>query len=483
MIDIMELPAAIVQPDPTRAGEEAKCSQPDLLRLLAISCLGKAIYQGPWFDVNDAQMSHCATITNVTRNIDHLTTTRNLPKLLDHVQQEYGRDSLVSGLVWTDDKLMVRRNGDESEITSSHIKGEAYEILCAIVFKGKAETPLNVKNYYHELPEDCEDVECRVNNVFLSEKSFSTSSLHWCDNEKEWGGFKDRITKYLKELGGPEPLVEQFGRELTKNIEDDLGFDLLVELKEFSKSNEKSEKMHLILAQCKYRSNQFAEVNMSEYIGKYYPLVHLLDQINSTIQRAGNSSLMLCPFFWMSTQLRLDPMNYFSTLCSYGRVKFYGNMAMGDDHTVCNLIHNIEQELTHWIRRIRSDSKETFKFQLKSPREPRSYQTDAINSISSYFSDLTPGTSKHASVIMATGSGKTLTSFLSTRKLQKGLQKIIEEENIAASLHLSPMIRLVMQNAHEVCHCKWLTCHEPSKLIHQCTLYAVACRGALKREN
>lgn len=463
--DIMKLPAAVAQVNPALSlcAGEAKCSQPSLLRLLAISCLGKAIYDPPLFDVDNPQTNHCKAMINVTRNIDHLTTERNLQKLLQHVQTEYGptKGSLVSGLEWSEGKLLVRKNGEVSEITPSHIKGEAYEILCAIVFKCKQRTPLNIKNFYHELPEDCEDVECTVKNVFLSEKQFDINSLSWFDNATEWPGFGDRIKDYLIGKGAPPALVDKFIDDLKKNIVDDLGFDLLIELEENS-SDIPDPNRHLILAQCKYRSNEFFDVKMSEYIGKYYSVVHLLDQINSIIQKGGNSSsMMLCPFFWMSTQTRLDPMNYFSTLCLYGRVKFYGNLAMSDDHTVCNLIENIDMVLTNWKQHIKSEAERKFEFKFKAERQPHGYQKEAIDSVSSHFTDLSQSTSKYASVIMATGSGKTLTSFLSARKLLMGLQKTIEKENIAASLHLSPMIRLVMQNAHEVCCSICLTCHEP----------------------
>ncbi|KAG7669314.1 hypothetical protein KSW81_007471 [Nannochloris sp. 'desiccata'] len=50
---------------------------------------------------------------------------------------------------------------------------------------------------------------------------------------------------------------------------------------------------------------------------------------------------------------------------------------------------------------------------------------------------------RYVSVIMATGSGKTLTAYAATTELEKKF-------NIQSpSLHISPMIRLVFQNAHE----------------------------------
>jgi hypothetical protein len=179
MVEILKLPTAISQISPSHAGDEAKCSQPDLLRLLAISCLGKAIYDGPWFGAHDDQMNYCATITNVTQNIDTLTKEFNLPRLLRHVQGEYGANtgSLVSGLRYADGKLLVSRNGEESEITSSHIKGEAYEILCAIVFNCNNKTPLNIKNYYHELHENGENVS-RQSNARIVKWSDGSLSLY-----------------------------------------------------------------------------------------------------------------------------------------------------------------------------------------------------------------------------------------------------------------------------------------------------------------
>ena len=134
------------------------------------------------------------------------------------------------------------------------------------------------------------------------------------------------------------------------------------------------------------------------------------------------------------------------------------------DNQVCNLIPNIRNETRKWLEYAHEEHLNNLVLLAKLPREPRDYQQDAVDSVLKFCESIQDDR-KYASVIMATGSGKTLTAFHSATKAEEKLldrkssingeektQATIKPDvkNRKASLHLSPMIRLVMQNAHEV---------------------------------
>lgn len=438
-------------------GDPAKSLQPDLVRLLAIHCLGKAVYKRPtWGDVQSPQdLDTHVTMIEVTRNISTLCQSHRLDSMMRDLQCEFqqSNESITQKLAWDPDSeslIVVDGNQNEgSKITSSHIKGEAYEILSAIIFKCKQETPLILKNYY-SLKGDMPIVrDCRVTRVFLTEKDFIHTSLQWQDNNVEWNEYLDeRVASYLKNRGAPEDIVENIVTALRRNIETDIGFDIFVELEEA----ERPENRHFLIAQCKYRSNEEAEVKMGEYVGKYYNLVHLFDKVHDILRQNATSNNeyvpTLFPFFWISTESDPDSMKYFTHLCTDGRIRFYGNVAMRDDDQVCNLICNIKDEINKWKEAFRlHEKKKLFQFKQRNAKDLHDYQRNAVNAVLKHFQNNTA--SKNASIIMATGSGKTLTSLACTRSLENvSFKSLSGEENIAASLHFSPMIRLVIQNAH-----------------------------------
>jgi len=491
-----------------------KSYQPECLRALGILCLNKAVERRPrWgkpprtapeserstgdngnhqnniHDVNmenamencerdsataseEPEIDLCDTIQQVTRNIARLTQLG----CLEGMKQEFDKNfhwmnakvtvhSRRDGLGRDQGYLLVTTENKTSEITPSHIRGEAYEIMSALAFKCRDEIPMHLQNYYLQDSdpngEDDEDfqgnVTCTVKHVFLSEKQFAHRGLQWRDNRTKTENYFHDIASYMKEHGGSEHCVKALIEILERNVSQDLGFDLLVELEE--KTNGGEAIRHFMIAQCKYRSWEEAEIDMATYVGKYYNIINLFDQINKT-----SSKTFLCPFFWISTQLQPDGMNYFASLEKSGRILYYGHTAMQYDNQVCNLIPNIRNETRKWLEYAHEEHLNNLVLLAKLPREPRDYQQDAVDSVLKFCESIQDDR-KYASVIMATGSGKTLTAFHSATKAEEKLldrkssingeektQATIKPDvkNRKASLHLSPMIRLVMQNAHEV---------------------------------
>jgi hypothetical protein len=430
-------------------------TQPDLLRLLAILCLEKSLYKrSTWAeDAPDAQL--CELMIHVTRNISVLSEKNRLREISEYVSRLHGGQSSVN-LEWDDGSQSLRVGHNGPEITSSHIKGEAYELLCAIIFKCKGETPLLLRNYY--APED-EIVErdCRVTRVFLSEGLGLQDTLKWQDGDMEWETYvQNNILEYLRGRGASDEVVEKIGIEPSRNVTQDLGFDIFVELQEEHTPTNR----HFLLAQCKYRSNEYIDVGMSGYVGKYYNIVHLFDRVHEQLrsQNTANYVPTLLPFFWMSTEISPDSMEYFTHLRDAGRVRLYGNAAMTTDEGICNLITNIRLHTQKWLGRIRNPTGAAggiqFQYEPAKPKILRDYQTAAVDSVLAYYKDDGEQTEKneHSSIIMATGSGKTLTSLECVLKIETDeaidMRKRVRDENIAASLHFSPMIRLVLQNAH-----------------------------------
>eukprot|EP00890_Picochlorum_soloecismus_P002398 jgi/Picsp_1/3159/NSC_05999-R1_type iii restriction protein res subunit len=497
--------------------EYVKSYQPECLRALGILCLNKAVERRPRWgnfpttatdlggsivdndkndDDNDVtkenvmesrekdsataseepEIDLCDTIQQVTRNIALLTRMDQL----EGVKQEFDKT-----FHWLNAKITVHRRQDRfdrdqgylvvstedktSEITPSHIRGEAYEIMSALAFKCRGVIPMHLQNYYiqdsdpngDENGEFQGNVTCTVKRVFLSEKQFKHEGLRWRDNREKPDNYFDDVASYMKtnlKTPGSEDHVKLLVEILERNVNQDLGFDLLVELEE--KRNGDEAIRHFMIAQCKYRSWEEAEIDMATYVGKYYNIVNLFDQINKK-----NSKAILCPFFWISTQLQPDGMNYFASLEKSGRIIYYGHTAMQYDNQVCNLIPSIRNETRKWLDDAHKEILNNLALLAKPPREPRDYQNEAVDSVLKFCEEMqTNEEKKYASVIMATGSGKTLTSFHSATRAEEKLltlkapengegqtQSIMKNcsKNRKASLHLSPMIRLVMQNAHE----------------------------------
>lgn len=443
-------------------GDSGSSLQPDLVRLLAIHCLQKSVYKLQTWGEDDR--TKCETIIDVTRNIGRLCDKHMLESMMKNLQEEFGNtDSIVENLVWDHNSESLRIvDADEdhgAHITSSHIKGEAYELLCAIIFKCKGSTPLMLKNYY-PVGNQVVDRDCRVTKVFLSgNKTFRNEALQWSDNHVDAKNFlDDRVGRYLKEKGAPADTVEQIVDLLHANIKDDIGFDIFVELEELEDNHNR----HFLIAQCKYRSNEQAEVNMAGYVGKYYNIVNLFDKVHEVLSKRNEQGVdyvpTLFPFFWMSTESDPDSMNYFTHLCNDGRVRFYGNVAMNDDETVCNLIFNIEETLKQWKSSFRTTERHlTFQFMQRKAKSLYPHQEHAVKDVLNHYKKVGEtgdnlGERVHSSIIMATGSGKTLTSLGAVTSLESdetlNLFRRVQSENIAASLHFSPMIRLVLQNAH-----------------------------------
>lgn len=248
-------------------------------------------------------------------------------------------------------------------------------------------------------------------------------------------------------------LIHQFTTRIEENASQDIGFDVMVELREKDTGDR-----HLILGQCKYRTNEDMEVDMSSYVGKYHDIVFVLDQLNKLAEKEPhNVRTMLMPFFWLSTEVEPDAMNYFGNLRKAGKIFFFGNEAFQLESGVLNLVANVKERCQEWRDDYRvSSTQSEFSFCPKQPRAPMDHQCNAIADVVKHCKDTMgcDGGPKPASVIMATGSGKTLTSFLAVRRLESmedgiGLKQYCLEHDLAASVHFSPMVRLVIQNAHE----------------------------------
>ncbi len=168
-----------------------------------------------------------------------------------------------------------------------------------------------------------------------------------------------------------------------------------------------------------------------------------------------------------------DAMNYFTALKDAGKVQFYGNLSFELDNTVVNLVDNVESEMKSWLARCvhgEEQRAEAFRHVIQEPRPPRPHQEKAVSDVLKYCKEdaqsktlgamtltptttPTPRTMTRAAVVMATGSGKTYTSFLSVITLERDeelrVTQDVRDGGMAASIHFSPMIRLVIQNAHE----------------------------------
>ena len=134
-----------------------------------------------------------------------------------------------------------------------------------------------------------------------------------------------------------------------------------------------------------------------------------------------------------------DAMNYFTALKDAGKVQFYGNLSFELDNTVVNLVDNVESEMKSWLARCvhgEEQRAEAFRHVIQEPRPPRPHQEKAVSDVLKYCKEdaqsktlgamtLTPTptptrrTTTRAAVVMATGSGKTYTSFLSVITLER----------------------------------------------------------------
>ena len=308
--------------------------QPILRRLLGIQCLLKATEQ-----------SACTT-TDVIRAINRLTRRQHLQSLASSLQDAFANVPThpVHRLAYhqvedkTDGMLLIHdgdANGDADvdmaaddphggddpkKILPAHIRGEAYELLCAMVFKCKSATSaFALADYHADVPHAAADDDsarlpfrdCHVSRTFLSETRYEQHSwLRWNDNREYWDDYvDDRLVPYLeariahlKAAGNPaaweraRALVTEIAGKFAANVTADIGFDLLVELEEELEEGEVDgvPERHFVLAQAKYRSNEYSEVSMAEYVGKYYNLVHMLEMFNKLA--GGRPTLM--PFFW-----------------------------------------------------------------------------------------------------------------------------------------------------------------------------------------
>lgn len=453
-----------------------------------------------------------ATIGDVIGGISSQTSTHKLQTLADELKQSLVGDPLVSQLEWlaakkalvvldesAEDDMIdnfsavrmddedagdVRDSGDvggfedssEKKITPEHVRGEAYEILCGILFHCKMQSDFLLLDYhadpqpgdseqeYADLPPSREQRRgglqervCRVKAVFMSERQFDgREALRWYDNRNTWEAdgtaYLDDLANYLRSrtegIQGAEELIENFTTSLRRYVQEDQGFDILVELQEVDGGDR-----HLILAQCKYRSSPRAEVDMAPYVAKYHDVVFALDRVNGL---TPTERPMLMPLFWMSTVLKADAMNYFGNLRSAGKIFFYGNTALGLDAPLVNLVPNVSSFCKQWLENYRNESKGAFPYTRREPRQPMQHQKHAMTAVYKHFIESNKsaeGVSPPASVIMATGSGKTLTSLLAVRQLEEAKDSSVNPSSIVrqigASLHFSPMTRLVIQNAHD----------------------------------
>jgi len=312
--------------------------QPILRRLLGIQCLLEATEQS-------------ACTTDVIRSINRLTRRQHLQALASSLKNAFENVPThpVHRLSYhqvedkTDGMLLIHdpdRDGDADgdvdmaaddphgddpkKILPAHIRGEAYELLCAMVFKCKSATSAFALADYHadyhaDVPHaDADDGsprlpyrDCHVSRTFLSETRYEQHSwLRWTDNREHWDDYvADRLVPYLnariahlEAAGNPavwrraRALVTEIAGKFSDNVTADIGFDLLVELEEELEEGEVDgvPERHFVLAQAKYRSNEYSEVSMAEYVGKYYNLVHLLETFNKLA--GGRPTLM--PFFW-----------------------------------------------------------------------------------------------------------------------------------------------------------------------------------------
>ena len=176
-----------------------------------------------------------------------------------------------------------------------------------------------------------------------------------------------------------------------------------------------------------------------------------------------------------------DAMNYFTALKDAGKVQFYGNLTFELDNGVLNLVSNVKSEMKSWLARCvrEEDRAAAFRHVIQEPRPPRPHQAKAVKHVLEYCKEdaqsktshdddvytttktlgamtlttPTPRKMTRAAVVMATGSGKTYTSFLSVITLERDeelrVTQDVRDGGMAASIHFSPMIRLVIQNAHE----------------------------------
>ena len=452
--------------------------QPAIRRLLGIQCLLKA-----------TEMARDGDMSDVLRKISTLSGGNNLEKLAAGLKIDFQgiRSHPIHWLSYIgNDQLLLRDPGEDADsddnteakkILSNQVRGEAYEILCAMMFKCKTgKSSVALRDYHAEADDrtttDLGLRDCHVTRVFLSEGTFTHDSLQWSDNRNVWDTYVDGDLKpYLLEKARracgdnlavwEEAItqVENIAAKFRDNVASDIGFDLLVELEEEIDDNEdvleagsgdgglppSQPQRHFILAQCKYRSNPRDEVSMAEYVGKFYEIAHLMERYNSLV----SSQQTLLPFYWMSTVTEPDAMNYFTHLRHSGKIHFYGITSFQLDQEVLDLIENVRREMEAWKSRCvaRVVELDAFRHMVRDPRKPLDHQEKAVHALQEYYrAHRVPGRTMRMAAVMATGTGKTFTSFLSAKTLEEDVK---EDRGMAASLHFSPMIRLVLQNAHE----------------------------------
>jgi hypothetical protein len=353
-----------------------------------------------------------------------------------------------------------------SEVTVSHILGEAFELYCAISFKERI-IPIVLQSRPEKAPVSPEKApvrtRCKVERVYLSDKVYkfeesknSTGdkklprSLEWEDQEfiRGTNAKKNLIAALMegKEEGKREN-VERFVGTLVKYMEDDKGFDILVQLREID-SEQKN--MHFIVAQCKFRSpredGQVGSIDISSYVGKHFDIMEQARAVGVS-----------CPFFWMATSTDFSAAEgYFSKLIEDGSLVIQGAEALRTEAGLLSLISKSIDYLKGWVQD--ADEHRKRRIEAMQGRPLKEHQKGAVKDVQAYFSsnrmeasarqshvaDEATVVGRHVSVIMATGSGKTLTAYSATTDLEAAhnLQK--------PSLHISPMIRLVFQNAQEV---------------------------------
>jgi hypothetical protein len=362
-----------------------------------------------------------------------------------------------------------------SEITISHILGEAFEIYCSISFKERL-IPLVLQNYSETTPsggkEKLARTRCKVERVYMSDKVYNikkSDRLAWEDQDIIRGvGFqKDLVNGIMNSNEIAEDkidAVEGFVATLCKFMKEDIGMDILVQLREID-----SKKISFIVAQCKFRSPQDKEyvgslssIDISGYVGKH---ADILEQARAV----G----ILCPFFFMATSTDFSAAEtYFSKLIEAGLLVIQDAGVLNTEATVLNMIDKTINYLAKWKESAIQQQQKRIAEMKTRPLKP--HQKDAVDEIIDYFVDKTGARrdgkggfvpneeadtdrlngstddtdGRHASIIMATGSGKTLTAYDATTKLEEA--HLVGKKIKLPSLHISPMIRLVFQNAHEV---------------------------------
>ncbi|KAL4542387.1 hypothetical protein Ndes2526B_g09352 [Nannochloris sp. 'desiccata'] len=350
-------------------------------------------------------------------------------------------------------RLLQEFGADASEldISSSHLMGEALEILYCYLSKVRARVEL--RDYLTEQKEGVDStsaaiyIKCEVVEVFMS--SVPRGSPFYMDDTHRQS-IVDALVENAR-IAAELNSVQEVGNE-AKNLAKDIAgrlydqakkdrfFDVLVWLKD---SDGKS---HFQVAQCKARTNFKAFIDVSTYVGR-----------KTALEKAGTERLgSLVRLDWVSNVFHCKQANPAPINTDKMDGDQYSMVATG--HLELFLFEAMRGEAGNIFKAAKMAKKPFSKEPLAEPESKlpklRPFQYKAVKDLKQARKDGYRG----GSVIAATGSGKSITAFVDALEAMQELEKAGSNMPLVWTC---PRIYLLMQSA--IGFSQWETMHLRAK--------------------